>query len=212
MLDYWCCIRCLWYCFCCSNCAQHFPTWSSRPFGFLALYLDVACSFQQWARSPHSWNLSCRFHCHPQHFLQSQMSLTTFNSSGRSNGSPRLVSWCSTFVSTMRSLLTFLGYSWTLEIALRHHFVTWIDWLVSSPPKWVSLLPVSKHSRWHYNTFESSFSMSQASSLCVSLELTLLPAVIPMVTQSDPGTEKFGIANMQTMLRQMHDPTLQGFV
>ncbi|KAG6369125.1 hypothetical protein JVT61DRAFT_1455 [Boletus reticuloceps] len=35
---------------------------------------------------------------------------------------------------------------------------------------------------------------------------------IPMVTQSDPGTENFGIANAQTMLRQMHDPALQGFV
>ncbi|KAG6372510.1 hypothetical protein JVT61DRAFT_7616 [Boletus reticuloceps] len=35
---------------------------------------------------------------------------------------------------------------------------------------------------------------------------------IPMVTQSDPGTENFGIANAQTMLRQMHDPSLAGFV
>ncbi|KIK91877.1 hypothetical protein PAXRUDRAFT_55494, partial [Paxillus rubicundulus Ve08.2h10] len=37
---------------------------------------------------------------------------------------------------------------------------------------------------------------------------------IPLVTQSDPGTENFGIANAQTMLRQMHDPTLaaSGFV
>ncbi|KAI6010570.1 hypothetical protein BKA83DRAFT_16275 [Pisolithus microcarpus] len=35
---------------------------------------------------------------------------------------------------------------------------------------------------------------------------------IPMVTQSDPGTENFGIANVQTMLRQMHDPTLEGFI
>ncbi|KAL4077214.1 hypothetical protein V8B97DRAFT_2102577 [Scleroderma yunnanense] len=34
---------------------------------------------------------------------------------------------------------------------------------------------------------------------------------IPMVTQSDPGTENFGIANPQTLLRQMHDPTLNGF-
>jgi len=33
-----------------------------------------------------------------------------------------------------------------------------------------------------------------------------------MVTQSDPGTENFGIANAQTLLRQMHDPTLEGFV
>ncbi|KAG6371003.1 hypothetical protein JVT61DRAFT_10722 [Boletus reticuloceps] len=35
---------------------------------------------------------------------------------------------------------------------------------------------------------------------------------IPMVTQSDPGTENFGIANAQTMLRQLHDPSLAGFV
>ncbi|KAI6152555.1 hypothetical protein BKA82DRAFT_4338062 [Pisolithus tinctorius] len=35
---------------------------------------------------------------------------------------------------------------------------------------------------------------------------------IPMVTQSDPGTENFGIANTQTMLRQLHDPALRGFV
>ena len=35
---------------------------------------------------------------------------------------------------------------------------------------------------------------------------------IPMVMQSDPGTENVGIANAQTMLRQMHDPALQGFV
>ena len=33
-----------------------------------------------------------------------------------------------------------------------------------------------------------------------------------MVTQSDPGTENFRIANAQTMLCQMHDPTLTGFV
>lgn len=33
-----------------------------------------------------------------------------------------------------------------------------------------------------------------------------------MVTQSDPGTENFGIANVQTMLRQMYDSTLQRFV
>ncbi|KIK14796.1 hypothetical protein PISMIDRAFT_59358, partial [Pisolithus microcarpus 441] len=33
---------------------------------------------------------------------------------------------------------------------------------------------------------------------------------IPLVTQSDPGTENFGIANAQTMLRQWHDPSLIG--
>ncbi|KAG2359559.1 hypothetical protein BDR07DRAFT_1452328 [Suillus spraguei] len=33
---------------------------------------------------------------------------------------------------------------------------------------------------------------------------------IPLVTQSDPGTENYGIANAHTMLRQMNDPALQG--
>lgn len=33
-----------------------------------------------------------------------------------------------------------------------------------------------------------------------------------MVTQSDPGTENFGIVNGQTVPCQMHDPTLVGFV
>ncbi|KAF8444487.1 hypothetical protein L210DRAFT_957937 [Boletus edulis BED1] len=34
---------------------------------------------------------------------------------------------------------------------------------------------------------------------------------IQMITQSDPGTENFGIANAQTMLRQINDLTLTGF-
>ncbi|KAI6008923.1 hypothetical protein F5J12DRAFT_920784 [Pisolithus orientalis] len=33
---------------------------------------------------------------------------------------------------------------------------------------------------------------------------------IPLVTQSDPGSENFGIANAQTMLCQWHDPALEG--
>ncbi|KAG2131596.1 uncharacterized protein EDB93DRAFT_1255444 [Suillus bovinus] len=33
---------------------------------------------------------------------------------------------------------------------------------------------------------------------------------MPMVTQSDPGSENFGIANAHTTLRQWHDPALQG--
>ncbi|KAG2029121.1 hypothetical protein BDR03DRAFT_1018871 [Suillus americanus] len=33
---------------------------------------------------------------------------------------------------------------------------------------------------------------------------------IPLVTQSDPGTENYRIANAHTMLRQMNDPALQG--
>lgn len=33
---------------------------------------------------------------------------------------------------------------------------------------------------------------------------------MPMVTQSDPGSENFGIANAHTMLQQWHDPDLHG--
>ncbi|KIO06669.1 hypothetical protein M404DRAFT_138443, partial [Pisolithus tinctorius Marx 270] len=33
---------------------------------------------------------------------------------------------------------------------------------------------------------------------------------IPLVTQSDPGSENFGITNAQTMLCQWHDPALEG--
>ncbi|KAG1778947.1 hypothetical protein EV702DRAFT_1186286 [Suillus placidus] len=33
---------------------------------------------------------------------------------------------------------------------------------------------------------------------------------MPLVTQSDLGTENFGIANAHTLLRQWHDPALQG--
>ena len=31
-----------------------------------------------------------------------------------------------------------------------------------------------------------------------------------MITQSDPGTENYGIANGHTYLRQWHDPNLMG--
>lgn len=33
---------------------------------------------------------------------------------------------------------------------------------------------------------------------------------IPMITQSDPGSENYGIANAHTMLRQMYDSSLHG--
>ncbi|KAG1717935.1 hypothetical protein EDB19DRAFT_1899669 [Suillus lakei] len=33
---------------------------------------------------------------------------------------------------------------------------------------------------------------------------------MPLITQSDLGTENYGIANAQTLLRQRYDPTLQG--
>ncbi|KAJ7214558.1 hypothetical protein GGX14DRAFT_550501 [Mycena pura] len=33
---------------------------------------------------------------------------------------------------------------------------------------------------------------------------------MPLVSQSDPGTENFGLANGHTLLRQLHDPSLEG--
>lgn len=33
---------------------------------------------------------------------------------------------------------------------------------------------------------------------------------MPLVMQSDPGVENFGIANAHTLLRQFHDPRLVG--
>ncbi|KAF9218769.1 hypothetical protein BS17DRAFT_790731 [Gyrodon lividus] len=44
------------------------------------------------------------------------------------------------------------------------------------------------------------------------LEIVSNFGYIAMVTQSDPGTENFGITNAQTMLHQMYDPLLTGFV
>ncbi|KAH9487316.1 hypothetical protein JR316_0001389 [Psilocybe cubensis] len=35
---------------------------------------------------------------------------------------------------------------------------------------------------------------------------------IPLITQSDPGSENYGIANAQTTLRHMHDPRLIGTI
>jgi hypothetical protein len=35
-------------------------------------------------------------------------------------------------------------------------------------------------------------------------------SAIPLTTQSDPGTENYGVANVQTLLRHQLDPTLVG--
>jgi hypothetical protein len=35
---------------------------------------------------------------------------------------------------------------------------------------------------------------------------------VPLVTQSDPGSENYGIANAQTVLHHLHDPTLSGTI
>lgn len=35
---------------------------------------------------------------------------------------------------------------------------------------------------------------------------------MPLITQSDLGSENYGVANAQTLLRQWHDPRLEGTV
>ncbi|KAG2048527.1 hypothetical protein BDR06DRAFT_975913 [Suillus hirtellus] len=56
---------------------------------------------------------------------------------------------------------------------------------------------------WHSN---------QNPQLILSYYLDMLEKLgyMPMVTQSDPGSKNFGIANAHTMLHQWHDPALQG--
>jgi len=35
---------------------------------------------------------------------------------------------------------------------------------------------------------------------------------MPLITQSDPGSENYGVANSQTLLRHRHDPRLEGTI
>lgn len=35
---------------------------------------------------------------------------------------------------------------------------------------------------------------------------------MPLISQSDPGSENYGIANVQSVLRQWHDPCLAGTI
>ena len=35
---------------------------------------------------------------------------------------------------------------------------------------------------------------------------------MPLILQSDPGTKNYGIANVQSVLRQWHDPGLAGTI
>ena len=48
--------------------------------------------------------------------------------------------------------------------------------------------------------------------MVLRLLLLLTNTDIPLITQSDPGTENFGIANAQTMLCQCHDQGLIGLL
>ncbi|PPQ83249.1 hypothetical protein CVT24_001149 [Panaeolus cyanescens] len=44
------------------------------------------------------------------------------------------------------------------------------------------------------------------------LDLVTRQKAMPLVTQSDPGSENYGIANGHTALRHLHDPSLEGTV
>jgi hypothetical protein len=40
--------------------------------------------------------------------------------------------------------------------------------------------------------------------------MTAYTSGIPLITQSDPGSENYGVANCQTVIRQTFDPSLRG--
>ena len=59
---------------------------------------------------------------------------------------------------------------------------------------------------------------SRRAAVCVGLKSSFFIFLlnflvdIPLITQSDPGSENYGIANAHTMLRHLHDPGLAGTV
>ncbi|KAI6000445.1 hypothetical protein EDC04DRAFT_2973722 [Pisolithus marmoratus] len=102
----------------------------------------------------------------------------------------------------------------------RHHF--WVAsvndiWAVDQHDKWLhfglalhtGIKPFSGHILW-MKVWHSNCNPQ----LILSYYLDTIQefGYIPMITQSDPGTENFGIANAQTLLHQMHDPTLEGYI
>ncbi|KAI6095605.1 hypothetical protein EDD16DRAFT_1492238 [Pisolithus croceorrhizus] len=101
-----------------------------------------------------------------------------------------------------------------------HHF--WAAsvndiWAVDQHDKWLcfglvlhtGIKPFSGHILW-MKVWHSNHNLQ----LILSYYLGMVKefGYIPMITQSDPGTESFRIANAQTLLWQMHDPMLEGYV
>ncbi|KAF8835867.1 hypothetical protein BDN67DRAFT_992298 [Paxillus ammoniavirescens] len=89
-------------------------------------------------------------------------------------------------------------------------------WAVDQHDKWLhfglalhmGIEPFSGHILW-MKVWHSNRNLQLI--LSYYMEIVEKFGFIPMVTQSDPGTENFGTANTQTMLRQVKDPSLQGF-
>jgi hypothetical protein len=81
--------------------------------------------------------------------------------------------------------------------------VVWLEvWWTNSNPKIV----LSYYLDW----VERFGCQSHSSFLWQGLTNHSLRLDMPLVTQSDPGTENFGIANGHTALRQWHDPDMAG--
>ncbi|KAJ7161615.1 hypothetical protein C8R46DRAFT_1194158 [Mycena filopes] len=64
---------------------------------------------------------------------------------------------------------------------------------------------VDQHDKWKYK-----FGLALHSGIDPFIGLQQHHLVMPLVSQSDPGVENFGLANGHTLLRHWHDPSLQG--
>jgi hypothetical protein len=63
----------------------------------------------------------------------------------------------------------------------------------------------------HHQLLSHSWaSRERYASLFTRLGLTAYASGVPLITQSDPGSENYGIANCQTVIRQTLDPSLRG--
>ncbi|KAL4064830.1 hypothetical protein V8B97DRAFT_2025932 [Scleroderma yunnanense] len=94
-------------------------------------------------------------------------------------------------------------------------------WAIDQHNKWlcfgltlhIGIEPFSGHILW-MKVWHSNWNPQLILSyyICTYIKVAEAFGHIPMVTQSDPSTENFGIANAQTLLQQMHDPMLEEFV
>ncbi|KAF8982856.1 hypothetical protein BDQ17DRAFT_1394015 [Cyathus striatus] len=93
--------------------------------------------------------------------------------------------------------------------------------LVKQWKKWWSagvndIIAVDQHDKWKYkfglDTWLKVWHSNSNPKLIFSYYLEAIEDMeaMPLVTQSDPGSENFGIANGHTFLQHWHDPSLKG--
>lgn len=85
-------------------------------------------------------------------------------------------------------------------------FILWLKvWWTNSNPRLIA--------EYYLDTIEElGCAFSHYIILCSTNCCLLEFSVMPLITQTDKGSENFGIANSQTALRHWHDPTLEGTV